>query len=64
MGLAQQPCPRQHPFLGRILTSIHCNFLRHLTMTYVVQRTTSVRAEDRRKLEVVYIPMAQPAQHI
>jgi hypothetical protein len=33
-------------------------------MAYVVRRTVSVSAEDRRKLEVVHIPMAQPAQYI
>jgi hypothetical protein len=33
-------------------------------MAYVVRRATPVRAEDRRKLEVVHIPMAQPAQYI
>jgi hypothetical protein len=33
-------------------------------MAYVIRRATPVRTEDRRKFEVIHIPMAQPAQHI
>jgi hypothetical protein len=32
----RQPCSREHPFLGRILASFHCEFLGHLAATYLV----------------------------